>query len=104
MIKDLFLFQFGFILFLFGGVFRFFIEKNITNRDRYHHKNKDGFGDAEYIESSSNKDAIRGYEQRLIDNYKAQNKSGNAINGISDKNPKKDYYVSQAQNEFGGSD
>ena len=29
MIKDLFLFQFGFILLLFGGVFRFFIEKKI---------------------------------------------------------------------------
>ena len=29
MIKDLLLFQFGFILLLFGGVFRFFIEKKI---------------------------------------------------------------------------
>ncbi|TQF67822.1 hypothetical protein [Pseudoalteromonas luteoviolacea] len=54
--------------------------------------------------SSSNQDAIRGREQLQIEAYggaKSQGgTSGNTINGISDKNPKKDDYIKAARDEF----
>ncbi len=79
--------------------------QNVDDRDRNHHKNADGFGEAELEKSSTNKDAIRGHEQQLIEQYggaKSQGgTSGNAINGISPNNPKRDHYLDAATKEFG---
>ena len=54
--------------------------------------NDKGFGPAALDKSSTNKDAIRGREQQLIDSNggaKSQRgTSGNAINGISPNNKK----------------
>lgn len=76
----------------------------LKNRDGSHHKNADGFGPAELDKVSENKDAIRGREQQLIEangGAKSQRgNSGNAINGISDKNPKKEDYIDAANKEF----
>ncbi|WP_195758375.1 hypothetical protein [Kangiella sp. HZ709] len=79
-------------------------EKNVAKRDSNHHMNKKGFGPAKLDKSSKNKDAIRGREQQQIENNggaKSQGgSSGNAINGISDKNPKKEQYMKAADEEF----
>ncbi|MEE4244917.1 MAG: RHS repeat-associated core domain-containing protein [Kangiellaceae bacterium] len=59
---------------------------------------------AEPDKVSENSAAIRGREQQLIDaNGGAKSQggtSGNAINGISDKNPKKQDYIDAADKEF----
>ncbi len=79
--------------------------ENVAARDANHHKNDDGFGPAVLDQSSSNKDAIRGREQQLIDaNGGAQSQggtSGNAIQGIADTNAKRDSYLDAANAEFG---
>ena len=79
--------------------------ENVAARDRNHHMNEKGFGPAVLDKSSSNPDAIRGREQMLIESNggaKSQGgTSGNAINGISPKNPKRDQYLEAAENEFG---
>lgn len=66
-------------------------KQNVKARDSQHHKNADGFGPAEMVNSSTSKDAIRGQEQRLIDQYggakSSGGTSGNAINGVSPNNP-----------------
>ena len=67
--------------------------------------NDKGFGPAALDKSSTNKDAIRGREQQLIDSNggaKSQRgTSGNAINGISPNNKKKTRYMKSATDEFG---
>ena len=77
----------------------------VTARDRLHHMNLQGYGPAVVDKFSINRAAIRGREQMLIDaNGGAQSMggtSGNAINGISPLNPFRDYYIQQAQLEFG---
>ena len=79
--------------------------ENIAKRDSHHHKNKEGYGPAELDKSSSNPDAIRGQEQYQIENNGgAQSQggfSGNAINGISPNNPKKEKYEQARKREFG---
>ena len=79
-------------------------EQNVANRDANHHMNAKGFGKATLDKSSTNKNAIRGREQQLIDkNGGAKSTggtSGNAINGISDKNPNKAKYIEAAKKEF----
>lgn len=79
-------------------------EKNVANRDASHHMNEKGFGKAKLDKSSMNKDAIRGREQQLIDknggSKSTGGNSGNAINGIGDKNPKKAQYIEAAKKEF----
>jgi hypothetical protein len=79
-------------------------EENIAKRDQNHHKSAEGFGPAKLDKSSPNKDAIRGREQQSIDQNggsKSQGgTSGNGINGISEKNPKKDQYMDAARKEF----
>ena len=66
--------------------------------------NDQGFGAAEIDKVSENKDAIRGREQQLIEaNGGAQSTggtSGNAINGIAEKNPNKEKYLEAANKEF----
>jgi len=78
--------------------------KNVEKRDKYHHKNKEGYGKAKLDKSSSNPDAISGREQQNIEKYggaKSQGgTSGNAINGISNKNKKKDTYIKASEKEF----
>lgn len=76
-------------------------QKNIANRDRRHHKSKDGYGPAKLDKSSANKDAIRGREQQLIDKHKAEGRSGNDINGIAPNNKNRDKYMDAAKKEFG---
>ena len=79
--------------------------ENIAKRDQNHHMNDKGFGKAELDKSSTNKDAIRGREQQLIDKYghaKSEGgTSGNAIRGVSKSNPKLEYYLDEANKEFG---
>ena len=81
-------------------------EQNVARRDKNHHMNKEGFERADLEQSSPNKDAIRGREQNKIDQHggaKSQGgTSGNKINGISPKNPKKQHYLDEAKKEFGG--
>jgi len=80
-------------------------EENVQARDVNHHMNEKGYGEAELDKSSPNSDAIRGREQMNIEaNGGAQSQggtSGNAINGISDKNPNKPGYMNAAEEEFG---
>ena len=80
-------------------------QENVKRRDRNHHKNKDGFERAELIISSEDPDAIRGAEQYYIDLYggaKSMNgTSGNAINGISPKNPNRKRYEEARKNKLG---
>jgi RHS repeat-associated protein len=80
-------------------------EQNVARRDAGHHKNAEGYDRAQVDRSSTNKDAIRGREQQGIDaNGGARSRggtSGNAIDGISHKNPKKPSYIKKALREFG---
>lgn len=80
-------------------------QENIKRRDLNHHKNKDGFERAELIISSEDPDAIRGAEQYYIDLYggaKSMNgTSGNAINGISPKNPNRKRYEEARKDKLG---
>jgi RHS repeat-associated protein len=79
-------------------------EENVLARDASHHKNVEGYGPAQLDKSSSNRDAIRGREQQLINaNGGAQSTggtSGNAINGVSPSNPKASKYNNAANNEL----
>ena len=80
-------------------------EQNVQERDRNHHKNKEGFGTAKIDKTSSNPDAIRGREQQMIGkNGGAKSQggtSGNTINGVSPTNPKIDQYLEEATKQFG---
>lgn len=64
-----------------------------------------GFGPAKLDKSSTNKNAVRGREQQLIEKNggaKSQSgTSGNSINGVSSKNPKAEQYRKAADKEFG---
>lgn len=76
---------------------------NIARRDLNHHKNSE-FGPAELLFSTSSKDAARGVEQMnmwLKGGAKSMGgSSGNAINGISPKNPNLSRYLEAAQKEW----
>ena len=78
---------------------------NVKKRDAKHHMNKKGFGPAVLDKSSSNKNAIRGREQQLIDKHGGAKSmggtSGNAVNGISKKNKNRQKYLRAARKEFG---
>jgi len=80
-------------------------EENVAARDGGHHKNADGFGPAKLDKSSKSSDAIRGREQQLIEHNggakSVNGTSGNAINGISAKNPKMQQYINAATKAFG---
>jgi hypothetical protein len=80
-------------------------EQNVRNRDKNHHMNKKGYGAAKLDKTSRNADAIRGQEQYVIEiNGGTQSQggaSGNAINGISKKNPKRQKYEEARRKEFG---
>lgn len=78
--------------------------ENVASRDKNHHMNEKGFGPAKLDKSSTNKNAIRGREQQLIDKHggakSTGGKSGNAINGIGAKNKNADIYLEAAKKEF----
>ena len=80
-------------------------QQNIDRRDAGHHMNKKGFGPAVPDKSSSSYGAIRGREQQLIQaNGGAKSMggtSGNAINGVSPKNPKGPGYRYDSYKAFG---
>lgn len=71
-------------------------EQNVIKRDRNHHKNKEGYGPARMDRTSTDPDAIRGREQQLIEENGGATvgggTSGNTLNGVSPKNPKKKTY------------
>jgi len=75
----------------------------LRRRDLTHHMK--GYGPAELDKSSTNRFAIRGREQQLIDFYggaKSDNgKSGNAIRGVSKYNPLGRVYHAAASTTFG---
>jgi RHS repeat-associated protein len=80
-------------------------EENIAQRDRGHHMNKKGFGPAVLDKSSTNATAIRGREQQLIDMHGGAKStggtSGNAINGISNRDPvKRQLFLDSSTAEF----
>ena len=79
-------------------------QQNVAARNARHHMSDKGFGDAALDKSSSNRYAIRGREQQLIDaNGGAKSMggtSGNAINGIASKNPRLSEYINAANQEF----
>lgn len=74
-------------------------------RDLIHHKTLEGFGPAVADKSSTNKWAIRGREQQLIDYFKKAKSdngtSGNAIRGVAKDNPRRKIYHSEANRLFG---
>jgi RHS repeat-associated protein len=76
-------------------------EANVQNRDFGHHMTSKGFGAADLKYSSTSADAIRGQEQRGINQYKSLGISGNAINGISATNPNLNTYIGAALKAFG---
>jgi len=76
-------------------------DKIMRQRDKSHHRNKDGYVSAHLDKISRNKSAIRGREQHLIDKLRAIGKCGNLINGVSLRNPKREKYNQDATNEFG---
>ncbi|GAB1268389.1 hypothetical protein NBRC116493_16420 [Aurantivibrio infirmus] len=75
-------------------------EQNIARRDSGHHMNEKGFAPADLDRSSTNPDAIRGREQRVIESNggakRSGGTSGNEINGISEKNAKREQYLKAA--------
>ena len=78
---------------------------NVAKRDKNHHMTPKGYGPAQLDRTSSNRQAIRGREQQLIDYHggaqSTGGKSGNAINGIGDNNKKRKEYIKAAIKEFG---
>lgn len=67
--------------------------------------NAEGFGRPVVDAYSTNYSAIRGREQQLIDFYGGARSVGgfarNAINGVSDWNPNRPFYMNSARREFG---
>ncbi len=82
-------------------------EQNVEARDQNHHMNEEGYSPAQLDKSSSSPEAIRGREQQLIEaSGGAQSQggtSGNAINGISPRNPNAQTYRDAASSEWGTS-
>lgn len=79
--------------------------QNVANRDSGHHMTEKGYGPARIDKSSSDKDAVRGREQHLIDHHGgAQSQggtSGNQNRGVAPTNPKRDQYNQAASKQFG---
>jgi RHS repeat-associated protein len=79
--------------------------ENVDARDIAHHMTERGFGPAVLDETSSNPWAIRGREQQLIESFGGAQSfggtSGNAINGISPRNPRLWLYLDAATSAFG---
>jgi len=80
-------------------------EQNVGARDKTHELNKEGYGEAKVVSSSSSKDAIRGQEQRKIDQHGGAQRQGgtsaNKIRAVDPKNPNANRYRAAAEREFG---
>jgi RHS repeat-associated protein len=76
-------------------------QENIARRDKSHHRNKEGFGPAKLDQTSTNRSAIRGREQQLIDYNRQKGTAAQQINGIRSKNKKRQEYLDAAEQEFG---
>ena len=83
-------------------------EANVRNRDSkqdHQAKNTSGYGPAVRDKTSTNKDAIRGREQQLIESNggaKSQGgTSGNIYNSVSPTNKNAPKYQAEAKKEFG---
>jgi len=63
-------------------------------------KNKEGYDEAVLDEYSADKNTIRGREQLLIEHHKAQEISGNKLNGNSKRNKKRKIYIAAALETF----
>ena len=79
--------------------------ENVARRDLNQKKKKKGYLPAQLDKTSTDYNAIRGREQMLIEaNGGAKSvggTSGNAINGISPNNKKKNIYINAAKKSFG---
>jgi hypothetical protein len=76
--------------------------ENIAERDYGHQYWNDlGFEPAQLDQSSESFLAIRGREQMLIENYRAQGISANKYNGIRPTNPDYEPAIQAAISEFG---
>jgi hypothetical protein len=81
------------------------LRKILDKRDSSHHKNQEGYQEALLDKYSTDKDAVRGREQMLIEYYGgAQSEggiSGNKINSISPRNKNITKYLKAAIKIFG---
>lgn len=82
------------------------IRRILRKRDYSHHKNEEGFKEAQLDKASEDYEAIRGREQMLIEHHGGAKSgggtSGNEINSISGRNKKRDQYLDAAIKLFGG--
>lgn len=69
----------------------------VARRDQTHHMNKAGYSKAVPIRSSTNKAAIRGAEDKFIAKNTQRGRNGNAIRGISPKNPNRAHYHQESR-------
>lgn len=69
----------------------------VARRDHNHHMNKAGYSKAVPIRSSTNKAAVRGLEDKLIAKNTQRGRNGNAIRGISSRNPNRQRYHLEAR-------
>jgi hypothetical protein len=81
-------------------------EEIVDRRFAYHHARLYGFGDPQVDKAAYGDDGyvkIRGREQMLIDSRGGVGSPfvGNAINGISPLNPRRDLYLNAAEHEWG---
>jgi RHS repeat-associated protein len=80
--------------------------QNVAVRNSSHHMNGRGYGNPELLFSTTNKSAARGAEQYYIERFGGAQSmggiSGNAINGVSIKNPIRDAYMESFYKELGG--
>jgi RHS repeat-associated protein len=76
-------------------------QQNLARRDSSHARNLAGFGPAKLDQSSTNKAAIRGREQQLIDKNRQQGTAAKQINGISPRNKNRQRYLDAATKAFG---
>ncbi len=80
-------------------------DRIVSRRDKYHHKNKDGYDKANLDQESLDKEAIRGREQMLIEHFggakSEDGSSGNSRNSIARNNEKRTQYINAALKLFG---
>jgi RHS repeat-associated protein len=78
--------------------------ENVAARDKNHHMNDKGFGPAALDQSSPNKEAIRGLEQRNIDDNGGSQStggtSGNKNNSVGPNNGRIDTYKAAVEEHF----
>ena len=77
-------------------------EKVLKRREQApHHRNKDGFGEADIDKISKNRKAIKGREQMLKDHFDSQGIGAKQNNPISPRNKKRAEYLKTALAVFG---